>query len=603
MRNVVLWVVCLLFVSAVASAEGRFFPAPKDGVKDLYIVILEDNVARKPQGPPDSFPAVAEVAHDLAARFGGRVDRVWEHVLQGFTVRMTEGRARALAEDGAVASVSQDISIENPFSAAVDDCYVQYDVPPGTGYSIDSRTLPLLSPQSISCSDPDPQSSATCIDNWGIDRINQSSVGRDGVYSFANRAIGVHVYVFDTGIRATHREFYDRLNQSRVVGGVNATVGPSDPARYNTSDCYGHGTHVAGILGGRTYGVAKDAILHSVRVLRCATDSVSTNTQVSWWIDGLEWIVANHDPSEEGTAVVSWSGANGFNYANSAFEPYASFRTAVHNLAAVPTLMLVQAAGNNSTATTTVDACNYSFGDEARYAGDPTTYDAVSRILIAGGSDENDGRWTRRPGDPRYSINCTASGGCGSNIGSCIDLFAPAAHVISASHKHDAGYCRLSGTSMAAPHVSGAAALYLQRNRRKTSIQVKSTLTGSATIGALQTSGTNSIGAGSPNLLLSSNVPTSACGADRSYTTRVNTSFFFYASALRGTSCLAGDFAYSNFDTQYGSVSIAGIAPEDVVYYYTPAPGFTGVDTFTYRVFDSVGLVKAMGLVKVTVTN
>lgn len=591
-RSSLIAVFLLLIVSASAWAEAPFVPAARGkGVKDLYIVELAKDVARQPRGPESALPTVAEVAEDLGARFGGRVERVWEHALQGFTIRMPEALARKLAEDPAVERVSQDGYIDDPFSGPVDDCYYG----PGTTlYSIDSRTLPLFSPQSLSCSNPDPQSGTTCLDNWGIDRIDQSSVTRNNTYSFGSRGMGVHVYMLDSGIRASHREFKDRLNQSRVSGGVNATVAVGDPARNDTSDCYGHGTHVAGIVAGRTYGVAKDAILHPVRILRCP----GTQSQDSWWIDGLNWIAANHNPANEGTAVVSWSGGNNYNWVNTDN----AVRTAVHNVAAIPTLLLVESAGNQSRDYPTVyNACSYSFGDESAYAGDPAKYSAVSRIFVVGGSDENDERWTRRTGDPGYLNYC--GGDCGSNVGSCVDIFAPAAHVVSASYRNDAGYCRLSGTSMAAPHASGVAALYLQRNRLATAATAKSTVIQYGQAGALQTNSAdpNYIGVGSPNLLLRSNVPVGTCGTDRAFSTPANTTLTYYASNLRGSGCAIGDSAYSGFDTQYGSVSIGGVGPEDIIYYYTPPAGFTGTDSFTYTVYNSSSQVKAMGLVKVTV--
>lgn len=595
-RSSLVAVFLLMIVSASASAEAPFFPAPRGkGVKDLYIVELAENVARHPRGPKSSLPAVPEVAEDLGARFGGKVERVWEHVLQAFTIRMPEARARQLAEHGVVARVTQVSYVDDPFSAPVDDCYVYVDNPPGTGYAIDNRTLPLFSPQSLSCSNPDPQSGTTCLDNWGIDRIDQSSVTRNNQYSFGNRGIGVHVYMLDSGIRATHREFYSRLNQSRVSGGVNATVLAGDPARNDTSDCHGHGTHVSGIVAGRTYGVAKDAILHPVRILRCA----GQQSQDDWWVEGLNWIAANHNPANEGTAVVSWSGGNNFNWVNGVSSPV---RTAVHNLAKIPTLLLVQAAGNQSRDYPTVaNACSYSFGDESLFTSDPTLYAAVSRIFVVGGSDENDERWTRRQGDPRYSTYC--GGDCGSNVGSCVDIFAPAAHVVSSAHQHNSGYCRLSGTSMAAPHAAGVAALYLQRNRQSSAATVKSTVLQYGQSGALQSNSAdpNYIGSGSPNLLLRTSLPVVTCGVDRNFSTPANTMLTFYASTLRGSGCAIGDSAYSGFDTQYGSVSIGGIAPEDIVYYYTPPAGFVGTDSFTYTVYNSAGQVKAMGLVKVTV--
>lgn len=601
MKKSVLFTLCILVASTGALADPGFTPAAERGVPEQYVVVLEEGIAARPGQQAEGQPDVPEAAEFLTGLFGGRTLQTWEHVLQGFLVNMPEAAARALANHPWVASVSQDVYVytEEALGAAVDDCYAPY-YSSSTGYWTNPRSLPWFSQQSLSCLDPDPQTSSGCMDNWGIDRIDQSSVSRNQRFAFTDRGTDVHVYVLDTGIKATHREFQDRLGQTRVAGGINyATDANNTVSSAYTDDCHGHGTHVAAIIGGRTYGVAKDAILHPVRVVGCAGQ---TNPE-SNWISGLDWIVQDHDPATDGTAIVNWSGGNVWNWVNGTATKYVNLRTAVHNLAAVPTLLLVQAAGNQSgdTGTTIRDACSYSFGDESDFIGDPK-YDAVARIFVVGGSDEDDGRWTRRSGDPFYS-NYTGLGDLGSNIGQCIDLFAPAAHVVSASHRHTAGYCRLSGTSMAAPHTAGVAALYLQRNRQKTARQVKDRLVLDSTANVLSssTSDPNYIGAGSPNKLLDSRVPAVTCGVDRTLTTTKNTSVNYLASWLEGTGCLSGDYAYSKYDAQYGTISLGGIGPSDISYYYTPPTNWTGTDTFHYTVQDSSGKPKAAGMVTVTV--
>lgn len=180
---------------------------------------------------------------------------------------------------------------------------------------------------------------------------------------------------------------------------------------------------------------------------------------------------------------------------------------AIHELAMVPTLFLVQSAGNHSCTGSSaddcseqLDACDLSYGDEDLYVADPLVYQAVSRILIAGGSDEADGRWTNRAGDPGLPGNLNQ----GSNGGACVDVFAPAAHVLSASHVTQNGYCHLSGTSMAAPHVAGVAALILQNSPYLTSDQLKQEILATAKLGALQGNPSlpGYIGPGSPNRLV-----------------------------------------------------------------------------------------------------
>ncbi len=149
-----------------------------------------------------------------------------------------------------------------------------------------------------------------------------------------------------------------------------------------------------------------------------------------------------------------------------------------------------------------VSACDYTFGDEARYS-DPAEFAAISRILVAAGSDENDGLWRSEFGENGHPI--------GSNVGECIDVFSPAAHIVSAyfplnpgSDDPDEIVCQLSGTSMAAPHVSGVAAMILQNTPTMNSAALKTMILNWTERDALESNSTdpNYIGAGSPNLLL-----------------------------------------------------------------------------------------------------
>ncbi|SRR6266542_304725 len=145
-------------------------------------------------------------------------------------------------------------------SAPVANCYN------GTAWQ-DTRTLPspATSPQTLTCTDPDPLNDQgtpsdppACRDNWGIDRIDQISVSRNNQYAFVNNGTPAHIYMLDTGMLWTHREFLDANGVSRVSGGADARSNPAVAGNAtNTGDCYGHGTHVAGIAAGRTYGVAK----------------------------------------------------------------------------------------------------------------------------------------------------------------------------------------------------------------------------------------------------------------------------------------------------------------------------------------------------------
>ena len=207
---------------------------------------------------------------------------------------------------------------------------------------------------------------------------------------------GVHVYIVDTGIRSTHDEFRYPLGK-----GFSAL---KDDA--STTDCNGHGTHVAGTVVGLNVGVASESILHPVRVFGCSGGS-------SWdiIIRGLEWIIANH----EKPSVINMSLGGGGNKA---------IDLAVQN-AVKAGITVVVAAGNSNK-----DSCSFSPAREP------------SAITVAASSRD----------DVRASF---------SNFGPCVDLIAPGVRIHSADHRGDSRYRDLSGTSMASPHVAGGAALVL----------------------------------------------------------------------------------------------------------------------------------------------
>lgn len=465
-------VFALMTAVVVAAQAGQFKAAPDRGVKDVYTVVLKDDVASRPRHSRPDLPAVAEVANDLGTRFDGRVEEVWEHALAGFVIRMPEARAQAMAHDPRVLAVEQVFEV----SAPVGDCYL------GSDWD-DTRALPSngLSPQYLTCSDPDPlhdtgSGTPLCRDNWGLDRIEQRSATRDGAYYFERNGTNVHVYVMDTGIQASHDEFKDAAGNSRVTGGVDARSNPvNDGPTADTDDCHRHGTHVAGIIAGRTYGVAKNAALHPVRIYGC-TSSLSLDTIIR----ALNW-VAGHAVHP---AVLNWSGGNW----KSAVADTA-MQEAVQGVVDSG-VIVVQAAGNQSPDYDFTrpqflrDACEWSFGGP------------IPDIIVAGGMDEYDGRWTRSQDleeqdycpDP---YNWNNPGDCGSNAGPCVDIWAPASDILSASMDGDSLACRISGTSMAAPHVAGVVALYLQDHPWASVSQVNAALLGTGTWGALESNSLN----------------------------------------------------------------------------------------------------------------
>ncbi|HEX4962519.1 MAG TPA: S8 family serine peptidase [Thermoanaerobaculia bacterium] len=421
-------------------------------------MLLAPGSAAKPGATNGTaLPVVGELANRLTATHGGNVKEVWEHALQGFLVHMTEAQARLLANDPRVAAVEQNFSVPPPLSTAAAGC----NTPP---FAINARPLPSPSatPQSLICNDPDPNHDTApgapiCQDNWGLDRIDQVNPNLDHFYSYplvpgtssGVNGTGVNVYLIEAGVNAANREFQDFNGNSRVFG-VDVTTNP--PASVATlTDCLtnGHGTHVAGIIGGRTFGVAKGVQLNVVSLCHNGTPVFTLDT----FIRGLNWIASHFIVP----AVVNWSGANEADLVNAL-----SLQQAVTGVLqkGIP---IVQAAGNQSNnpkipaQSGILDSCDWTF---KQVTGPP-------QVIVAGGMDEYDGRWVVRPGDVEIA-QCpqtgagTAPGDCGSNAGACIDIWAPAAHILSAGFSATNSYCRLTGTSMAAPHVTGAIALYLE---------------------------------------------------------------------------------------------------------------------------------------------
>lgn len=409
-----------LATNAAASAPVQWAP-PELAVKNRWLVSLRSDM--KPE-------QVASTAQQLAG-LNGRVSAVWVSALRGCVLELPDALAPLLAEHPMVERVVQDRRILQPFSTPIDDCSL--------GITL-SGPPPQSLPQSITCTDPDPQNAAaTCVDNWGLDRLDGLTVTRDGTYNPPRTGAGVHLFIIDSGLYAQHQDFAGRVGLGFDATGTGGT---------QDCDSWSHGSHVAGIAAGARFGVAKGATLHPVRVATCPVA-----IQLSYLVTAFDWIAQAHTTTITGPAVASMS----INSTAADFtDPTSMLNTAISGVLNAGVLV-IQSAGNNLG-----DAC----GHISRAPG----------VLIVGGSDEYDTPWERAPADPNYAGWCGSGGDCGSNYGSCVSLFAPAAHVVSSwfgSPGDPRNMCRLSGTSMAAPHAAGAAALYLQTHATATPLALR----------------------------------------------------------------------------------------------------------------------------------
>ncbi len=268
---------------------------------------------------------------------------------------------------------------------------------------------------------------------WGLDRVDQRNLPLSSSYTYNATGSGVTAYIIDTGILSSHSDF-----GGRVGSGYTAI---SDGR--GTTDCNGHGTHVSGTVGGATYGVAKSVTLKPVRVLDCSGSGTDSGV-----IAGIDWVTGN----KSGPAVANMSLGGGV---SSALD------TAVQNSINAGVTYAV-AAGNDNGA----NACN----------GSPSR---VGPALTVGSTTSTDARSSF------------------SNIGSCLDLFAPGSSITSDWYTSSTATNTISGTSMATPHVTGVAALYLQGNPSASPATVSGAIVNGATSGVVTNAGT-----GSPNKLL-----------------------------------------------------------------------------------------------------
>ncbi len=347
-----------------------------------YIVVME----------PRSTRAQADRAQRDARAQGGRVVHEYGVALNGFAARLNDRAVEALRRNPNVAYLEADQRVE------------------------------------LTATQSNP--------TWGLDRIDQRSLPLSSSYTYDATGSGVTAYIVDTGVLGSHSEFSGRMASGYTA--INDGRG--------TTDCNGHGTHVAGTVGGTTYGVAKQVTIRPVRVLDC--QGSGTNSGV---IAGVDWVTSNHSAGAPAVANMSLGGG-----VSSALDT--AVTTSIND-----GVTYAVAAGNEST-----NACN----------GSPSR---VGAALTVGSTTSSDARSSF------------------SNYGSCLDLFAPGSSITSAWHTGSSATNTISGTSMATPHVAGVAALYLQGSPSASPSTVSAAIVDGATTNVVSGAGT-----GSPNRLLHS---------------------------------------------------------------------------------------------------
>ena len=384
----------LLALLAIAATATLAQPAPQDvpsfpaarsqPIPGRYIVVFK----------PGTRGVAAEAAR-IAGEHRGQVHHTYSHALQGFAATLPEAALQGIRNNPNVLSIEQDQTVSVQQGASVQD-------------------------------------QAT----WGLDRIDQADRPLDTQYHYGQTGAGVTAFVVDTGIRDDHVEFSGRLRP-----GFTAIADGR-----GTGDCHGHGTHVAGTLGGTTWGVAKGVAITPVRVLDCSASGAWSGV-----IAGIDWVAAS--TARPAVANLSLGGAAS-----------ASVDAAVAGAAAKGVTMVVAAGNSNA------DAC------QASPAREP------SAITVAAST----------------SIDYRASF---SNWGACVDVFAPGGGITSAWNTSATASNTISGTSMASPHVAGVAALALQQNPTASPEAVSALIASTAAVNRLASA---SVGAGSPNLLVQS---------------------------------------------------------------------------------------------------
>lgn len=371
-----------------SSAWSAELLKAENPIPGRYIVVFRQDALG--EGPSDAYGGgtLDLKGRSMALLAGGRLQRILGHALPAVVIETDATGVQRLLSDPSVAYVAEDAVVR---AAGVE----------------------------------------TAPPSWGLDRIDQRDPSLDGAYTYHATGQGAHLYVVDSGVRSTHQDLAGRVDTSEAFSAIDDG--------YGTEDAHGHGTFVAAVAAGSTYGVAKAATIHPVRVLNAYGWG-----SVSDVVAGLDWVVANHqDPAVVVMSLVTQG--------NTALDD--AVRACLD-----AGITVVAAAGNEGG-----DAC---LDSPARVEG----------AITVGATDQSD---TRAPF---------------SNAGPCVDLFAPGTGIVSAWAGSDDDAVTMDGTSAAAPHAAGIAALYLSLYPWASPDEVAWALTSQATPGVADP-------AGAPDLL------------------------------------------------------------------------------------------------------
>lgn len=379
-RNLVL-IIALFSTSHLLAGEIQ---RSDDPVQGQYIVLLADQaVSQVRSGNRAELRQTVDLtANFIASQYRGEVKYIYADAMHGFAVRMSDRSARLMANDPLVSAVVED------------------------QWAYGASTSGQFNPP------------------WGLDRIDQREPTLDGIYNYLDDLDqgSVHVYVVDSGIYGKHTEFGGRVDSSNAFNAIDDD--------YGFEGCNGHGTHVAGTIGGENFGVAKQVSLHSVRVLDCWNQG-----PMSAVIAGIDWITARViDRPHPAVANVSLT-TNGSDVLDNAIR--ASMDAGV---------TYVVSAGNADT-----DACQFS---PAR----------MRSVITVGASNR---------------LNAYVPG---TNTGPCVNIVAPGENIRSAFNDHEFGEASMTGTSPAAAHVTGIAALLLAQEPDSTPGMISDLIIAHATV-------------------------------------------------------------------------------------------------------------------------